>query len=365
MADSDSDSDDGLGLLDPLSDDDTWTSRDTGIKAPKKPKRKSKKKSSKSAILKGVPPTRSPKVPKDHLFVLPPELRNRVYEYVLAAETCTKEEYAKHSWYRCRCLHNPHGHDVVHYQKSWASPGEEAEWSMDYRPKKVIGAKSVQDGDTQEPALLWVCQQMREETLQMYYSMGAFKFVATPSNLEGMRQWLANIKEKYGREENDYIVFSKFTLCVHSIQWADVGSLLPLAQIVRDHAYEWDKTIEWHGRPQAHLATVVQGVVDLGWQAMKEDWHPDWLGVKFEECLEKMLEDKMVMRCMKQDMKRRGVQQRGIEPLRKGLPGDWYATDEVEDADHDTADFPRAPRARIPTTDRVTRSQKRSPAEKT
>lgn len=238
----------------------------------KKPEKKSKEEStktfSKSRIIEGIQqtsPTPKPMyedVPENHLFILPPELRNRIYEDVLDTETTEVKD-----------------DDPLSDQRS-----------VTHSPK----LRTIRSGNTDEPALLWVCHQMREECLSMYYSKSKFELRASPEKLVHVRRWLSAVKEKHGCEANDFSPILEIRLRVNPFRWTDLRHLETVAYIVSENYYAWDR-ISWGPRDTVrrpeNLAHVVKEAAELGKKAFEQDWNEteleqqfgDWLLAKYDE----------------------------------------------------------------------------------
>jgi hypothetical protein len=82
---------------------------------------------------------------QSHLLKLPPELRNRIYESALTADSSSRN----------RELHTPH-----------------------------------------RPALLQVCRQLRDETRLFYFSLNRFHIIVTVNNTKEVRRWAAAITDE-------------------------------------------------------------------------------------------------------------------------------------------------------------------------
>lgn len=279
--------------------------------------RRAKKSNSKSTILKGAPKQSYEMVPEDHLFRLPPELRNQIYEHVIVADTHLPDDTRTAS-----CSPTP--------KKRLDRLSDQAERQAPPEPALIKRPKAMLLGTDNEPNLLWVSPTIRAEALGMYYSYCDFRIHITIDQLESVYEWAAKIKEQHGRASNDFSPIHSIKLVISSFSWSDIGHLLPLARLYHLRvAHSW-LVYKFKGR-RLLCQNTFEEIQELGKTAAEEDWSEDWLGLKFEEWLEEKLDDKITQRGLKKGMKRLGRE--GLEPLRKGLPGDWYATDETGDGE--------------------------------
>lgn len=266
-------------------DDETYSPRKKysiadkrgGVRS-RKPRKVNNKK---SRVLKGRSKQREYVPPKDHLFKLPPEIRNQIYEYVLHDEI---------SVYAC--------YDCV--------------------PRRI------ESGDDAQPSLLWTCTQVRREAVPMFLAMTNFEIIVDIRDLRNLAEWLQITIDRYSNGKHYTKVFGWLDFHITNVEWQYLGHLVDLAQMAMlfpDYVLADSIDTGPSNVFERMLHTIVRDAVNLGQQAYDEDWHPDELGIVVEEMLENKLDTALA--------RQRSLSSRKIQRLETGFPGDWYGTDQA------------------------------------
>lgn len=192
------------------------------------------------------------------LMSLPPELRNMVYEYVLAPDMDFPDVVSEDTW---------------RLKPEWTT-------ALHKRHSDDFCGKRVKQRRSKQPGLLRVSRQVRSEVIPMYYDLNQFRVFVNIDQLSGARRWL-NLIAQYDRNlRPGQGMYTKLQLVMSTTKskWHKINQLLPLALIAMDHpdlkfrGYYW-----WEFNEE---------VVGLGQEGARKGWSEDWLAVRFDEWLQ-------------------------------------------------------------------------------